>query len=323
MEKSKIYNFFFADPSRIIIIIFIIISLILSLSALWITLSIRKKNRIKFKLVYIIMMNVMVTATLEPVSYLLNWADENRNLLFGKQDDFFCQAQGFSIGFFQSSREIFVTLISIISFISFKFGDVINIDESKLGLIFVLLIGYLIPLIENMIYLLKKGFGQSHLYCFTRNAGKIEEINFAELCGTIHFSFVIALVIVSIFFISYLVIETSSCKKKEENEDEEVWIKDDKKYCINPMLKKIIFFPIAQIITMSLPVFYRFNSFISHNEKEADKISGPAAVVNSVSSILYISVFAISNGIFTNFSKEEDQRISSDFSIELGEKSIF
>ena len=320
MVKSIIYNFFFADVWRIIIIIFIIISVILSFSALGITLSIKKKNQIKFKLVYIIMINVMFTATLEPVSYLLNWVDENRNLLFGDQDDFFCQAQGFSIGFFQSSREIFVTLISIISFISFKFGDVINIDESKLGLIFVLLIGYLIPLIENMIYLLKKGFGQSHLYCFTRNAGKIEEINFAELCGTIHFSFVIALVIVNIFFISFLFIETSCCKKEEKNED--VWFKDNKKYCINPMLKKIIFFPIAQIITMSLPVVYRFNSFISHNEERADAIAGPAAVVNSVSSILYISVFVISNGIFSNFRKEEDQRFSSDFSIELIEKSI-
>ena len=98
---------------------------------------------------------------------------------------------------------------------------------------------------------------------------------------------------------------------------------------MNPMLKKIIFFPIAQIITMSLPVVYRFKSFISHDHSGADAIAGPAAVVNSVSSILYILVFAISNGIFTTFRKEEleeeereeEERIDPlDDLIELGEK---
>ena len=319
MPNSTLYNFFFVDISRALIIIFIIIGTILFLAVLGITLSLRKKNKNKFKLVYIIMINVMITAILEPISYLLNWVNTERNLLFGNQDGFFCQAQAFSLTFFQSSREIFVTLISIITFISFKFSDVINIDESNISLILVFLFGYLIPFIESMIYLLKKGFGRSHCYCFTKIEGSPEEKEFSELIGTIHFSFVVALIIVSIFFISYLIIATTNfCNKVQE---EDLWIKKyDKKYCINPKLKKIIYFPIAQVITMSLPVIYRFKSFISHNQTGADDIAGPAAVVNSVSTILYTSVFAISNEIFTNFShKMEKENLDVlDGLIELG-----
>ena len=320
MTNSTVYNFFFADPSRIIIMIFILISTVLSVTVLAITISIRRKNKSKFKLVYIIMINIMITAVLCPAGYVLNWVDSyNNNLLFGNGDGFFCQAQAFTTSYFQSCREIFVTLISIISFISFKFGDIINIDESKLSLVLVLLIGYLIPLIECMTFLLKKGYGKSHLYCYTKIEG--DEVKFSELCGTIHFSFVVVLIIISTFFIIYLIIKTSSCKKEDKKSDS--WIKDDntKKYCINPNLKKIIFFPIAQIITMSLPVVYRFKSFISHDHSGADAIAGPAAVVNSVSSILYILVFAISNEIFTTFRKEELEGSDSfDDLIELGEK---
>ena len=322
MANSKLYNFFFADVSRITILIFIIISTVLSVTVLAITISIRRKNKSKFKLVYIIMINIMITAVLCPAGYVLNWVDSyNNNLLFGNGDGFFCQAQAFTTSYFQSCREIFVTLISIISFISFKFGDIINIDESKLSLILILLIGYLIPLIECMTYLLKKGYGQSHLYCFTKIGGiDDDEVKFSELCGTIHFSFVVSLIIVSIFFISYLIIETSCCKKEEG--ELVFWFRNnERKYCINPNLKKIIFFPIAQIITMSLPVVYRFKSFISHDHSGADAIAGPAAVVNSVSSILYILVFAISNEIFTTFRKEELEGSDSfDDLIELGEK---
>ena len=98
MANSKLYNFFFADVSRITILIFIIISTVLSVTVLAITISIRRKNKSKFKLVYIIMINIMITAVLCPAGYVLNWVDSyNNNLLFGNGDGFFCQAQAFQL----------------------------------------------------------------------------------------------------------------------------------------------------------------------------------------------------------------------------------
>ena len=250
------------------------------------------------------MLNVMITAILEPVSYVLNWVvvDENneKKLLFGKEDGILCQAQSFSICLFQSSREIFVTLISIVSFISFKCESDINVDDSRLSVIIVLLSGYLIPFIESSIYIINGGFGQSHSFCFTKVEGTYEETKFSKLCGTIHFSFVVILVITSIFFISYLIIKNTCCNAESEGN---LWGNDDTEdYCISPNLKKIIFFPIAQIITMSLPVVYRFMDYIK--KIDSGFIAGPAAVMNSVSSILYTLVFAISNSIFTDFRKK-------------------
>ena len=305
MGHSKIFNFFFADISRALIIFLIIIAIILFLIVLGITFSIGSN---KYKLVYIIMINVMITAILEPISYVLNWVIEDENnkkkLLFGEENGFLCQAQSFAICLFQSSREIFVTSISIISFISFKYENKCNIDENKLYFIIFLLIGYFIPLIESIIYSVNKGFGLSHSFCFTKISGNENEKNFSKLCGTIHFGFVVILILISIFFITYLIIKTTCCNEKEEGS---LWDNDDTEdYCINPNLKKIIFFPIAQIITMSLPVVYRVMDYII--KIDADYISGPAAVMNSVSSILYTLVFAISNGIFTNFTKKNGSR---------------
>ena len=324
--RSKAFNFFFADYYRIAIIILTVLGILIVSAILTKTFLIKKKQKNKFKLVFIVMINVMITAVLETVSYSLNWIITDKNnkktLLFGKSNEFFCQAQGFSLTFFQSSCEIFVTLISIITFISFKLEDDFNIDESKLSLIVISLIGYLIPLIESIIYLVNDGYGRSHSYCFSKIKTKKEDekeidpndLKLSEICGAIHYSLLISLILISTFFISYLIISTT-CRNKNIN-DVDLWIKDEynKKYCIHPMLKKIIFFPIAQFFIMSVQFIYRYINYFSDYEI-VEKFARPAAVVNSFSSIIYSLIFAISNGIFTNINEEvnEQNKIDSGF----------
>ena len=306
--KSDFYNFFLADGYRITILILTVLGTLIVSLVIIKTLVIKKKQKNKFKLVFIVMINVMITAILEAVSYSINWVIKKR-LLF--DNEFSCQTQAFLLTFFQSSREIFVTLISIITFISFKLGDDFNIDDNKQSLIVTFLIGYLIPLIESLIYLLTKGYGISHSYCFTK-VGEFYEIDdnkikSSEICGAIHFSILISLILISTFFISYLIIDTA-CRNKNNN-DFDLWLNEDnKKYCIHPMLKKIIFFPITQFFIMSVQFIYRFINYIERNDRRAVNLARPAAVVNSSSSIIYALIFAISNGIFTNLNKEVEEQ---------------
>ena len=75
MTNSKAFNFFFADKYRTAIIIIIIISIILFLFVFPKTLSSSKK----FKLVYIVMINIMIIGIINPSVYFFNWViyDEN------------------------------------------------------------------------------------------------------------------------------------------------------------------------------------------------------------------------------------------------------
>ena len=197
-----------------------------------------------------------------------------------------------------TARETFVTLISIISFISFKFGENFNINKSKLSLIIALLVGYLIPFVANIIYYITGLFGKTQYFCFIKKKTWV----------TIHLVYISALVIISTILITYLVVKTSCCKKTQEYDG---WINDDdnEKYCMNPKLKKIIFFPIAQIFTIFLLLIFRFvDHYIEGEEdfKYSKNLARPAGVLNSSSSILYTLIFAITNRIFTNFNGDTD-----------------
>ena len=306
MTNSAIYNFFFADFWRTIIIIIIIIATILFLAVLGKTIFI--PDNLKFKLVFIIMINVMITAILNPLSYFFNWVvyedgeDTNGTLLFGNGTDFLCQFQSAAISSTQSSRETFVTLISVISFISFKFED-LRIDNNRLCVIIVLLIGYLIPITANIIYYYNGMLGKTQYFCFITD----------KIWGIIHMAYVLILVIISIIFISYLIIKTTNSNKEKEFNP---WGDDTQKYCIHPHLKKIIFFPLAQIFTNSFPLIFRFMDYIKQSNYYSKLLARPAATLNSVSSILYTLIFAITNDIFTKTKNERESSVKS------GNKSV-
>ena len=298
-EHTPAYNFFFADAYRIAIMILIIIAIILFF--LVIAKSFTKQR--KFKLMYIVMLNVIFTAIINAVGFLFNWViygDKEKNLLFGETC---CKIQSFILFFFHAARESFVTLISVVSFISFKFDEQFNNNKNKLGLIMVFLFGYLIPIITNIIYLSIGAYDQGHYFCFVNNKNPTSKV-----CGFIHTFYVIFLVIVSIILISYLVIKTANCNKEQNNNS---WTDDDvEKHCINPNLKKIIFFPIAQFCFNVVLLIYRIKYLLDDDEKNEGSVEeGVAAVLSSLSSISYSIIFAITNGIFTNTNESSKNEI--------------
>ena len=295
MSNSTTFKFFFADGWRIAILILIITAIILFLLVIIRTFSKPKK----FKLIFIVMINVMATAILNSAGFLLNWVDENGKLLFGDEEGFFCQTESIVLFFSHTARETFVTLISVISFISFSFGDKFNLDNSKLSLIIVLLLGYLIPFIADIIYFNLKIFGQSHYFCFTRGSG--DTVKIAKTCGSIHTYYVLFLVIVSASLIIYLVIATTFFSKEKIND---AWANNENtKHCISPILKKIIFFPIAQILANCIALSYRIIDF--NGTLNAQSLARPAAAISSISCISYTIIFAVTNGIFSDSKKED------------------
>ena len=136
--------------------------------------------------------------------------------------------------------------------------------------------------------------GETQYFCFISD----------KTWGIIHMSYVLILVIISIIFIGYFIIKTTWCNKEKDDP----WINENtKKHCIDPVLKKIIFFPLAQIFTNCFPLAFRYMDFIKGSPYYSKLLARPAATLNSVSSILYTFIFAITNEIFTNFGEESNQ----------------
>lgn len=294
--KTFLYYFFFADIYRITIMTLLTLGLILFVLVMILTC----RAKLKFTLIFIVMINAMISGILSPLGYYINWVIEypdtkERKLLFGESRDLNCQMQSFILATFQCSRESFVTLIMAISFVKARFPE-INLQNNKINLAAVLMIGYGIPIIASIVYTTLGAFGESHLFCFTsKEVDKYPVVT----CGLIHFIYIIILILLSIFFTFSLIKKLKEYKnEKNENNINE----SDGKYkeinlnkCIfcHPRMKKIIFFPIAQIISMSLPIYYRITDWFI--KRDPIKKSGPAAIMNAVSSIIYTAIFVISN----------------------------
>ena len=300
-KKSKLFNFFFPDGYKIAINIITLFGLILFILVMHATL---KKKSKKFHFLFIIMINVMISSILSPLGYLLNWKINTENstekkLLFGESNGFLCQSQSFILAFFQSSRETFLTLLTTLVFINYikQNNKIINKLFFKNIIVF---IGYGIPFIANLIYSLVGAFGESHLFCFT----KLDTSGSTTICGTIHFGYIFFLLILSFFFTLYIII------KDYCNKDYDPWTDDDKekeKGCLNSELKKIIFYPFAQIFSMSFIFYYRFRDYFTSEGINGTTVAGICAIINAISSVLYTCIFILSNNLFCRKNNNESE----------------
>ena len=289
MEHSQLYNFFFPDEYKIIINIIVILAIILFV---FILKKVLKRKKKKFNLLFLIMLNVMISGILCPLAYLLNWKvkknseSNERELLFGKSEDFICQSQSFLLSFFQSSRETFVTLL-IITIVLFYHK---KIDNNMIYKIIFISIGYGVPFFSNLIYSIIGAFGESHLFCFTA----INTKNVTVYCGTIHFTYIFILLLISLSLTIYIIIQFRKDAKKD------VWFDEGKSklICCNDLdIQKIIYYCIAQIITMGLIFYYRFRDYFYKMSDLDDivQVAGICSIFNAISSIIYTIIFIISN----------------------------
>lgn len=296
-NKSKLYNFFFADGFRIAVNIIILLGLIFFGTVVYKTYSRKRSN---FKLLFIIMLNVMISTILSSLGYIFNWkvdnGSEKKVLLFN--DGVTCIIQSFLLNFFQTSRESFLTLLTFIVFLYFK-NQTFDLNKVKnLYKIAIYLFCYGIPLIASIIYMSIGAFGESHLFCFT----KLENNSPVPITAIIHYIYLILLVLLNIIFTLYITIKDSCTKNNYQND---AWLEEEEKEekkccclkCLNPLLLKIIFYPIAQLVCLSLPFAYRFIAFFFKKNPSLEVWAGLAAVLNSLSIVIYTFIFMFSNNL--------------------------
>ena len=291
----SVYEFFFADGYRITVNIILFLSIISF--GIFIYLVCSKKNS-SFNIIFKIMINVMISALLSGIGYILNWKKKNDdNLIFGEET--ICHVQSVFLGLFQTSRESFLASLSFLIFLNYKNPN-INIDKNKKFIeIVTYLFGYGIPLIANIIYIIIGGYGRSDIFCFTKKKVDNDDDK-GNLISIIHYTYIIILVILNFYFTFYIISHEVCCKNKEEND---LW-EDEDNSCFNPLLKRLIFYPFAQIISLSGPVCYRIMS-ISKMSGDLKDAAGICAILNSFSSFIHTFIFALSNNII-NCKKNEE-----------------
>ena len=284
LEHSKLYYFFFADFCRITINILILIGFILFVILLHKAFSKKKSH---FNLLFVVMINIIVCALLSIIGYIFNWkiidnngGEKKRILLFGNRDDFLCRIQSIFLNYFQTVRESLLTSLTIIVFINYKAHNTEKIQFKILIFSFC----YGIPVISNIICFIFDGFGDNDLFCFTKDKG------FGKAFGIIHYLYLLTLLITNLALVLSIII--MDYRQGKEYED---WLIDDEKASkcriINPSLKKIIGYPIAQIVALIFPSIYRIGNKVGTSTNWA-KI---AATGNSFSVILYTIIYFYSN----------------------------
>ena len=116
-----------------------------------------------------------------------------------------------------------------------------------------------------------------------------------------HYTYIIILVILNFYFTFYIISHEVCCKSKEEND---VWEEEENASCFNPLLNRLIYYPFAQIISLSGPIYYRINSIIFEDEPLEDA-AGICAILNCFSTFLHTFIFALSNNLL-NCNKNEE-----------------
>ena len=309
-KHSKSYYFFVADYCRIIVNILILLGIIFFVILLYNAFS---KKRTNFNFLFKVMIHVMVCALLSIIGYLFNWTikeknnNEERTLLFGNEDDFLCKIQSIFLSYFQTTRESLLTSLTIIVFFSFK---EYNIEKNKFKIL-IFIFCYGIPLISNSISLFFDGFGKNDLFCLT----KLKK--FGKTFGIIHFFYLILLLLINFALVLYIIY--MDYKQGKEYED---WLVDEDNKSqldiMNKSLKKIVFYPIAQIFSLIFPFIYRIGI---NSEKVGTNIKWAkiSAIGNSFAGVLYTFIFIISNSIVLikstiekNINKESENLISAE-----------
>jgi len=266
----------------------IILFFAIILFVIFIYLVCSRKNS-SFNIIFKIMLNVMISALLSGIGYLFNWKnfEKDNSLIFG--GDIICSIQSVTLGLFQTSRESFLVLLSFLIFLNYKNPNINFDNHKKLIEIMIYLFGYGIPLIANIIYIIKGVYGKNDLFCFTDN----------DLISIVHYTYIIILVILNFFFTFYIISHEVCCKSKEND----AWEEEENASCFNPLLNRLIYYPFAQIISLSGPIYYRIK--LISQQKPLEDAAGICAVLNCLSTFLHTFIFALSNNLLNCNKKEK------------------
>ena len=290
------YSFFstatffgFDDGIRFVKIFYIIISFILNLIILVILL--KRKNK-KYSIALQLTGNLLMINFIHTFAYLLNWVvhlDAHKTeykgefydiggLLIGNPKNHFgmCQTQGFLLIFSTMSQDIFINI----------FFYIINKSSiiTKKNLTFLCYsLGYILPFLFSLIYLIIGGIGLNDRYCYIK---KFEfedpDYNFNVWFGPLIF---ILYIIRGINLIINIILLIKIIKYVYSHNLTYMYI-----------LKSSVFL-IIQIIIISIGIIYRMNNLFGGDNTN---FSNLFICINTIDGILFPLSFCLSNRIFCN-----------------------
>jgi hypothetical protein len=178
-----------SDPVRIIKLLYILISFILNLL---IIISLLKRKKKKFSIALMLTGNVLIINFIHSFCYSFEWIlkedgknliiDKNGNsdsniegetyeiggLLIGNPNNLgVCKFQGFSLIFSALSQDILINIF-------FYIVNRPKIPNKNLIRIILIVLGYFIPLLISLIYLLKDAIGINDKFCYIKKFYKTE-----------------------------------------------------------------------------------------------------------------------------------------------------
>ena len=227
----------FKDPLYIIILIFAGIAFILGGGIIFLSFFIKNKISYTFALI----LNLIFSAMIHTIGYTLNWVDDTNGSLVSYFSSSLCEAQSFTLIASSMSEELWVTIVTIESYLltSKPQGEEAATIKWK-KIILLCLLSYLLPVIVTYVYFHFDLLGKNHLNCWIKSDDKM------YLLGLILYCHKWVNIILVIYF-SFLMLRTLlSITIKDEKEKESA-----KKYLIT-----ILMFPTIQLIGGIIPTIY-------------------------------------------------------------------
>ena len=313
-----------SDSVRILKLLYILISFILNLL---IIISLLKKKKKKFSIALILTGNVLIINFIHSFCYSFEWIlkEEGKNLIIDKNGNSganiadttyeiggllignpnnlgVCKFQGFSLIFSALSQDILINIF-------FYIVNRPKIPNKNLIRIILIVLGYFIPLLISLIYILKDAIGINDKFCYikkfykTENSYKYNE-NYAISITIIYSLRFINLIISSILL--YKII---------------IYVKQNK--LKNMYILKLSAILIVQVLTILIGLIYRIFGLIS--ESFSRNFARIFLCINTLDAILFPLSYSLSNGIynhlFCGISTTDNMYLSDDQADVLSNKS--
>ena len=293
------------DPIRLIIMIFILISFILTIFIIYMLRIYRKERDFSsFSQSGVLTLNILVENFFRTFSYIFNWLIKNNNtkieideieynigaLLNGNPSNFsLCILQGFLLLFLSMSQDILINIF-------FLFVNMEQNNKKQLFTIIIMIAGYIFPVSVTFYYYKFDMIGINEKFCyivkysFTIDNDKDDIVTYDKENYKIYVLFIFIIRTINFFFTFVFIISAIKYLKNSKKD------KNDKKAG-----KLISSLPVLIVSCFSLfvEIIFRILSFI--HLKYEEKFIGIYIIMNSIDSILLPLSFFLKHKIYRYF----------------------
>ena len=304
---NKNYDFFSTDyffgldddPTRLIIMIFILISFILTIFIIFMLRNYRKnRDFTSFSLSGVLSLNILIENFLRTFSYIFNWLIKNDNtkfnednvgaLLNGNPSDFnLCILQGFFLLFLSISQDIIINIF-------FSFVNMEQRQIKHLYIIILLIAGYIFPACVTIYYYKFDMIGINEKFCYIEKYSFDiidDEVTYEKQKDYKIYILYIFLIRSFNFLLTLIFITKAMIYLKNSKKDE-----NDKKAGKLISSLPVIF---VSCFTLFIELIFRILSFIDIEFEE--KLVGIYVIMNSIDSILLPLAFFLKHKIYRYF----------------------